>query len=336
MIFFGAKKYMEERMPTTQLDTREKESTLYSITEVYFNDSPGFGFGIGQISRQTQLATGELTSDKESEGISYIINSPDAFVAVDKSDDGCSDGRIAAYAEQLQADGSIEYAEVLLHRAKIFGGGVMMTVAGKIGSGVIAPTAFAQFDNSINFLQAKHTKFGAHDDEHATGDNCGCGAIDRYPDNLRSTQLFKTEIKNCLESLFGEDFNDNVYEEVSENFRQSLFAIDDQTPYSGKEVRTAIGNTGAVIKRLTGTHQEDFVVINFIKDTTLNQAGLMHATDGTVQAFCVDAWRLQEYAQLIADGDAEQEQKALYGMLAYTLATSGTLTDGSQRVLVRK
>jgi hypothetical protein len=62
----------------------------------------------------------------------------------------------------------------------------------------------------------------------------------------------------------------------------------------------------------------------------------MQITDNNVQAFCLDAWRLETYAKLIADGDIATEQKALYGMLMYTLATSATLTDGSQRVLIRK
>ncbi len=47
--------------------------------------------------------------------------------------------------------------------------------------------------------------------------------------------------------------------------------------------------------------------------------------------------------QQLKSGELTQEnenqaikQHALYGMLMYTLATSATLTDGTQRVLIRK
>ncbi len=323
-------------MQTTQIERKEQKTSTNNVSELLFNGKSGFGFGRGLISRARQLLSGELTAEREQQGLDYILNDQNAFVDVDKLDDGCSDGRIATFAEQLQPDGSIQYAETLLNRAKVFGGGVMMGVAGKIGSGVIAPSTTAQFDNSIHFLSAKNMRFGAHDDAHAEGENCGCGAIDKYPEHIKNTQLFKSEIKSSFMTLFGDDFNDEIFESVSENFRTALAVVAAEPSYSGRRVRNAIAKTGAVIKRLTGQHQEDFVVINFEHGTTLNQSGLANATDSQVQAFCVDAWRLQEYAQAIGDGDAEQEQKALYGMLMYTLATSGTLTDGSQRVLIRK
>lgn len=327
---------MKQLIIQHKLKRNKQETSTNNVIELLFNEENGLGFGNGAISRLQQLVSGELSEDCEQRGLDYIRNHPDAFVLVDKSDDGCSDGRIAAFARQLLSDGTIQYAETLLNRAKVFGGGVMMVAAGKIGTGDIAASPSAQFDDGIRFLSHNSMRFGAHDDENAIGENCGCGAIDKYPEHLENSQRFKAQIKNSFMTLFGDEFNEEIFENVSENFRKALAAAETEPNYSGRRVWNSIAKAGAVIKRLTGQHQEDFIVINFVHGTTLNQSGLAKATDNQVQAFCVDAWRLQEYARNIGGGDSAEEHKAMYGMLMYTLATSGTLTDGSQRVLIRK
>ncbi|MEZ6330905.1 MAG: hypothetical protein R3B12_02705 [Candidatus Saccharimonadales bacterium] len=308
----------------------------HQITEVYFNGLSGFGFGNGSISRLQQLKSGELTQENENQALEYILTDPHAFLAVTSLDDGCSDGRRAIIAMQLLA-GITNQLQTSTVRAKVFGGGAMMTAAGTIGLGSVAKGPYQQFEDAISLLVQQNQPFGAHDDDHAMGGASGCGAIDNYVTNLHNTQLYASEIRSVLGTLLGDDFNDDVYSTVSENMRKAYSATKDYTEYSGRLVRDDIAQSGVVLKRLSGNHKEDFVVLNYIPGTTLNQAGLAHATQNTVQAFSLDVWRLDDYATLLAQGENQAiKQHALYGMLVYTLATSATLTDGTQRVLIRK
>jgi hypothetical protein len=301
--------------------------------EVTFGEVPGFGYGEGSISRKKQLESGELTEEKETIGLSYIVNTETAFVPVDKSDDGCGDGRGTEEVYRFDVSGNKITYDYSLHRAKVFGGGLMMTNAALIGIGSIAANSGEQLKSALSYLQAAGVEFGAHTDTHAHGDNSGCGAIDKYPAILTNAIKYSFEIQKSIATLLGANHSESLFSEVAENFADALKNTDGSL-YAGKDTEELVESKGAVIKKLRGNHQEDFVVLNFVDGTTLNQTGLINETEGGAQAFCVDVWRLQTYAKAVATTEQKQTA-ALYGMLIYTLATSATLTDGSLRVLVR-
>lgn len=316
-------------MTTPEVDENAKPT----VTEFKNNvEGPGLGFGEGNISRKSQLESGELILADEQKGLFYI-QQEDSYVQVEVSDDGCGDGRVTIKITQVTADGVIEFTRSA-YRAKVFGGGAVMSAAALIGLGNIETTADGQFDSALNILDKVGIKCGVHDDDHAKAPKCGCGAIDNYPSIIIATQQYRHEIKNTLEALLGDNFDDSAFETVMDRYMQTLEQNKDS--YSGVTIKEKILKKGAVLKKLGGRHQEDFVVLNFIKGTTLNQFGLYEYTNNKAQAFSVDVWRLEEYAQKISDHYKGSYSEAFYSMLIYTLATSAVLTDGSQRVFIRQ
>ena len=43
--------------------------------------------------------------------------------------------------------------------------------------------------------------FGAHTDENAKGENCGCGAIDRAPEAVLAALKYEEPIRGVIEAL---------------------------------------------------------------------------------------------------------------------------------------
>jgi hypothetical protein len=134
--------------------------------------------------------------------------------------------------------------------------------------------------------------------------------------------------------LFGDSFDDEIFDTVMDRYQQAF--NNNYDDYSGAAIKAKIQEKGAVVKKLGGDHQEDFLILNFVEGTTFNQYGLFEYTENAAQAFSVDVWRVEEYARTIADKVNANKDEAFYSMLIYTLATSAVLTDGSQRVFVRK
>lgn len=92
----------------------------------------------------------------------------------------------------------------------------------------------------------------------------------------------------------------------------------------------------AVTKHLDGDHNEDYIIVNYVKGKTFSQGILAEKlraefTDkedkNLAQAFVVDAWRVVELAQAAAE--EEDFEAALYAGVMYQVATAATLTDGS-------
>ena len=311
-----------------------------TCSEVLFNGKQGFGYGSGTISRSTQLQTGELTQEADENGSEYIQYNQNAFIPIDSeaTDDGCGDGRVASKIYQVITDNDgrhvVEY-KTSLNRAKVFGGGIVMTQAALMATG---REKFKDTDElfavATSVLRDKNIQFGAHTDTHAKGDNCGCGAIDKMPTILANITRYESQIQQTLQQLLGEDYNAEAFAAVITNFGTAFQQMSFDS-YSGAKTMEKILESGAVVKQLNGDHQEDFVVLNFAEGTTFNQRDFFEYTENQSQAFCVDAWRLQKYADAVSADQAEQT-KALYGMLIYTLATSATLTDGSQRIFANK
>lgn len=301
------------------------------ITEV----SP-FGYGSGKISLENQRQTGEVTSEDESTAEEFI-HSPAALVPVDveaKNESGCGDGRPTGEVFRLDENGNREKFKRSLNRSKVFGGGAVMVAAALLASGRSnAKNGKELVNEAINLHNEHGFACGGHTDEHATGDSCGCGAIDKLPEILTNVTRYKEQIRQTLQDLLGSDFDGNLFNGALENIENSVDSLDFAT-YKGKETEIQILQSGAVLKQLKGGHQEDFVILNFVTDKTFNQSGLFEYTEDKIQAFCVDMWELPRYAEMAGGDDAHTHALAYYGELIYTLATSATLTDGSQRVFV--
>lgn len=319
----------------------------------------GLGFGEGSISTEDQLERGELSAEAMETGLDIIMNdhSVFGFVDHDANDDGCGDGRPVSKVFALidSASGKTkEYFNKSRRRAKLFGGGLIAASSmwrSVSGDPVNGETVLGDREFISKELKDRGIMYGAHTDSHAEGENCGCGAIDKYPDITRNAVKYQQPIKEVLGALYGDSYADNesaikavfdVYEAIA--VRQGYF-----TNAGGKTSMDFMLEQGAVVKQLDRNHLEDFVIMNDIEGTTFDQRAFDaklkdRGITREVQAFVVDTWRGRMYADAIADiarkymtqADLSAIRKQAYAdFLIRTLAVSATLTKGDQPVVGR-
>lgn len=287
----------------------------------------GFGFGEGGISHEERkLIVGEeVLAEVEGAIASNDILTP---VASDKigrriDDDGCGDGR----GVKTVLEGHVRRAKSL-DRSKVFGGGVAMTVGMKIGLGETSDQGLQElFHHSIETLKDKQIDFGAHTDDHNSGEqsaNSGCGAIDRAPFVIQNAVKYKEQITDCIAAL-GADTG--KLDEVFANFSSYADQIQDGE-YSGKKVVSEVSDNGKIVKELEHNHHEMYVLLNTVEGKTVNQELIRSISGGDVQVFGVDVWRMQELAQREYPNNTEKQNTAFLSELVYTLGVSATLTKG--------
>lgn len=337
----------------------ETEDTPATVTRIA---PDGLGFGEGGISVKSQIEQGILTSETPGHIHEILTNDPEAFKHVEVDDDGCGDGRPWTKIIQKYTDENGEKKIRLFGnsklRAKVFGGG-MVTAASmwRTIHGTPDETQTVGQDRHLmaDALAERGFSHGAHSDDHAEGANCGCGAIDKYPVITANAVKYRQAITDTLKVVYGEEFADNeaeieqafgVYDALAT--RGGYFA-----DASGKESMDQILESGAVVKELAGHHIEETIVINDVEGTTLDQQYFTenvknaHTTDKPriVQAFCVDTWRGQQIAEIVAEitkeenptVDTEHVRKLAYAdFLIRTLAVASTLTAGDLPVYRRQ
>lgn len=286
----------------------------------------GFGFGNDEKAGFDELA-GKVGADFVTAAQNVIvsghvivpISTTDQGQAV--ADDGCGDGREVSLVSQ-----SGKTLKTSLHRSKVFGGGVMMTVASRIGLGAgVRDDLISLFDEAIEQLDKHKVDYGAHTDTHANGDQSGCGAIDNAPTILSNIKKFHENISQTLIDL-NLGFRPADIESVLKHFESFVSKVDNGG-YKSKTVVEAIADRGKVIKRLNGLHKELFVLLNMIPGTTADQSLIRAVTGGKAQLFDVDVWRLQTINDKLYEREPDRHI-ALLAQLVYTLGTAATLTKG--------
>jgi len=283
----------------------------------------GFEFGHGSIS-------GLAADHKTLQLVDDAIHShKDLLVPIDRdntgkllTDDGCGDGR-----EVLTIFSLDQTYKRSLNRSKVFGGSATMATASAIGLGEASGQSLnAAFENSIKTLDAKDMDFGAHTDEHMHGKNCGCGAIDKAPQILFASLKYEMPIRGAITLLLDQVAGLN---EVYANFRAYVQQIAADPDYSGKAVMDLILNNkhSRIVKQLGGEHKECRIVLNTVRDYTVNQKLIREMTKDKAQIFAVDVWRMQDIAGKLY-GEKSAQQRAFLSELIYTLATAAVLTKG--------
>jgi len=284
----------------------------------------GFEFGHGQISG---IAANHSVLAKVDQA---IHNDDSILVPLDidddgkpVADDGCGDGR-----EVLTVFSLDKTYKRSLNRPKVFGGSATMATAFAIGLGEVEALDLNQvFERAITILDEKNMDFGAHTDEHMHGDNCGCGAIDKAPQILFASLKYEIPIRGAITLL-----TDTVtgLNEVFANFRLYVQQLAEQPQYSGMKVMDTIlrNKQARIVKQLGGDHKECRIVLNTVREYTVNQKLVRDVTDEQAQIFGVDVWRMLDIVQNLYPNDAEQQNKAFLAELIYTLATAAVLTKG--------
>ena len=305
--------------------TIEIEKRNVEVTKLKEN---GFGYGEGGISHIERRA---VIGDEMLSTVESVITTNKILVPVDTDktgnlldDDGCGDGRSVKTVFERE----VTHAKSL-NRSKVFGGGVVMDTAMKIGLGEVAAEPLSDvFHDAIETLKDKQISFGAHTDDHQypnpESEKSGCGAIDLAPGVVANVVKYADKIEETIASL-GADTTG--LSEVMSNFRMYAEQIEGQ-PFSGKKVVSEIINNGKIVKELQHNHLEAYVVLNTVEGYTVNQQLVREVSDDQVQVFGVDVWRMQELAARAYPDNESLQHKAFLSELVYTLSVSSTLTTG--------
>lgn len=179
---------------------------------------------------------------------------------------------------------------------------------------------------------------GGHRDEHSAGKaTVGCGAIDGM-DKILATMMEPALIddhKRVVKELLGAMFNrDNYLRNVG---AAAVLNGRSEDYFRGREsiidiLEKRVKNSIATLK---GDHEECFVVVNLVPDTTFSSNRF--ANEFGIQAFGYDLWRSMQMAhKIMPRPDQEQDrQRFIMARVMTTVATLTALTDGSQRLVLR-
>jgi hypothetical protein len=288
--------------------------------------STGFGFGDpakpGYDDQKMSVRTDYVRAVQNLLYTSHILTLVDRLENGEVvSDDGCGDGRGVARVFEGSA-----LRKRSLCRPKVFGGGVTMTMAMQVGLGYEADKQLpASFDAAMQLLHDHGLNYGAHTDNHAADGKSGCGAIDNAPVVMQNIVKYQDQIRQTLLGL-GLGFEESQINEVLANFAAYAAQVKGR-PYSGQAIVNKIKHSGKVVKELDGEHKELFVLLNMVDGTSADQSLVRDITEGQVQLFDVDVWRLVQLANTLYVDPAEQ-QEALISELVYTLGVAATLTHG--------
>lgn len=179
---------------------------------------------------------------------------------------------------------------------------------------------------------------GGHRDEYSHGrSSVGCGAIDGM-DTILATMIHPDLVddhKRIVKSLLGADFSRDTYLRVmgaavivngrpDDYFRNREAVIDMLEKVSKKSVST-----------LRGDHQECIIAVNSVPGSTLSSNSF--AKEFGIHAFGYDLWRSKQMASRILPrpDQAEDRERFIMARVMCTVATLMSLTDGSQRLILR-
>lgn len=295
-------------MPTT------KEYALLTIAE-------------GSIDPDTRIANGEITQDEierfmvdiQSEEFDAPID-PEAVPAV------CVDGRGLRIGPNAA------------------GGTFTLVVADALTSqsyrqpGEKAPAHAVRL---FTELTKAGKKIGGHDDDHAKGNNCGCGAEDKLdnsedengPSILGYIERRGDDIKAVLESpLIGLTISDELHESIvsrSKELRQERYAT------AGCDLKKATLEVAGeeAIEPLTGVHNEVALRIRTKAGATIDRPKLREKYGDRLEVFELDLPNLKSGVEAISLSNEEADRKFI-AALYYNVATASVLAGPSLRVIV--
>ncbi len=273
---------------------------------------------------------GSVAANKDSIEFDAIRDTLDNFYvrSDDQSATRCIDGRHDAKLDEHHLG------------AQMPGGAPGAALAYRLGvddSDLTRATFFNDAESMIDtFMRLTLAPGGHKDDQHHDG-GVGCGALDSMAAivaNMTNPSLVEDH-KRIVKTLLGDDYNRDSYLRImgaalvlqsrsNEYFRDNakvLGILENRAPGS--------------VSTLEGAHEEAFVFVNFVENTTLS-SNRFYETYG-VQAFGYDVWRSKQLAHQLLDlhADTTYYRNFLHARVMITIATLITLTNGSQTLVAR-
>jgi hypothetical protein len=340
--------------PTMTYETEHE--TLPTINEI-----PAIGYGNSEssISYKKQRESGELSQPVD-ERAAEIMISGELLVDVNDKDDGCIDGRPSESVLFITESGEFfkTNADNSNHeRAKVAGGGYVTATAMRLGTGYKGKSIDADIIETGTALSANQIYCGAHTGEHGHGDGTDCGANDKMVTIFENATAYEAEVANTTKALLdvaGLEFKPETFQAVLANWQEVTADSDYFAGSTGasrlEAAQSVVEDVHAtvkperplsVIKHLSGNHNEDYLVVNFVEGKTISQVKFANTlseefpeleSENLAQSFVVDAWRIVELAK--ASVAEDEVEAAIYAGVMYQVATAATLTDGSLRTFI--
>lgn len=320
----------EPHTETDEFNATESGIEIVSYGRMSSNPWPG------NVSAQGFIESGVFTTEHLDDAIDRIN---DYYVPVGRTAlTRCIDGRHNPDVDEDNLG------------AQVAGGVAGAAIAHKIG----VDTGDARGGSFLTDAQLMIKKFlrhdlslGGHRDEHSEDQpKIGCGAIDAMHDaiEIMANASLHHDHKEIVMDIMGTDpaadlyFDRDIY---MRNMGIAGFVHASSADYfRGREAIMDILDkqqpTGKV-PVLQGHHQECLVVVNEVPDTTLSSNRFAADFDG-MQAFGYDVWRSVQMAETILPGKEQEldRRRFVTARIMTTVATLMALTDGSQRLIVRK
>lgn len=329
----------------------------------------GFGNPDSSISREKQLASGELLPEVDEVAQEFIL-SKEGLIDVQVADDGCIDGRHATAVTMLRENGERYTSVVELtdhERAKVAGGGYITTSAMWLGVGERGENPESDFlkigatlaENGI--FCGGHTGPHIHVDAEGNETNTDCGANDKMPLILENALTLMGEDENgeekpliidatkALIETAGLVFNKDTFNGVLSNWAD---ALNDEGYFPGSDGRKRLSamiasqdenkkvyGEGKAIdgtKDLEGDHNEDYILVNYIQGKTFSQGKMLQHLQEKFPNLS-DKQLAQAFVvdawrvvELAqASVSTDDFEAAVYAGVMYQVATAATLTDGT-------
>lgn len=193
-------------------------------------------------------------------------------------------------------------------------------------------TSASHGSDLFKMLSSKGYDIGVHSDDHASGENCGCGACDKMG-QIIGFLADNIGILSEKAAGLGVTIPDELQQKISGN---AATLIENNYVSSGKDMNlSAVEATDeSHNQELVGQHNEVVLVVNTVVGTTLNRQSLAEEYGEDYEAFNLDVWALKNGIDAISSLENEASEKFAAAVL-YNLATACVLAGPSLRVVVR-
>ena len=199
-------------------------------------------------------------------------------------------------------------------------------------------TFFDDAESMIDTFLRLELSPGGHKDDKADDGRAGCGALDSMAAivaNMTNPQLVEDH-KRLVKTLLADDFSRDDYLRIlgaglvlqsrsDEYFRDNIKVLD-----------TLEQKASGSVSVLEGSHEEAFVIVNLVEDTTFSSNRF--SAEMGVQAFGYDLWRSKQLAGRLfgLSQSGNSYRRFVHARVMITIATLMTLTNGSQHIIVRQ
>lgn len=270
--------------------------------DISVTEKIGIGFGSIGASEMSQAE-----AEQEAKEIaSFVTNIDRSSPAV------CIDGRHLASGEDKLPLG-----------AHIAGGAETLLVAAKSVDYYLQGKDLVDRAKELGYVLGGHDADSNKEDHYENG--TGCGACDKCDVGCKLLNEHRQDVAPMIQQLMGPDFDKDLYDSLS------LVAVEDG-------IRGIVD--GSLIETLHDDHEgvhghrEQFVVFNYIEDTTIDRDAYFEQTGK--QTFVVDLWYLKRLSNALATSVRADKQAAelYHAMVDFQVAAYLALCDGSHRAAI--